>query len=221
MSLQSQDFLLTANKFEIPQSINECEGITFKQKNIKSILLSTDLSYIQNLNADAVMIVNPFEKSNVLDKVIIEFSEKPVICDIGGGFLREESTIKLSVGALEAGAAGVLTSKPTAPEIIRRIRARIDGKLIYTVMYDAEPFEELADAGVDVFNISTGEITAEIVLKVKNLLPEVPIMASGGPYDSTIRETIEMGADAIVFNPPTATEILRVVFDEYRNSRGR
>lgn len=214
--MQKQDFLLSANKYDFPRSIEQSEGITLDGHIIKSVLLSTDLSFIQNLSTDSVMIVNPFDKSNKLNEVIIKFSNKPVFCDVGGGLLREEQTLCLAAGAFEVGASGVVLTKPTPPEIIRRINNEIDGPLIYTVMLDAEPFQELADAGVDIFNVTTGEMTSETVGKLRSLLPLAKIMANGGPYDSTIRETIKSGADAIVFNPPTATEILRSVFDENR-----
>ncbi|MDR9418097.1 hydrolase [Gracilimonas sp.] len=215
-----QNSLLSANKFTIPESIHSAPGISLKGKLIKSVLLSTDLTYIQNLDMDAVMILNPFEKSNELDEVIIQFSNKPVFCDVGGGFLREEQTMRLARGAFEVGAAGVLISKPTAPEIIRRVKQQIQGELIYTVMFEGEPIRELVDAGVDMFNVSTGETTSETVAEIRTFLPDVAIMANGGPHNSTIRETISNGADAIVLNPPTATEILRSVFDNYRNNRG-
>lgn len=221
MNVQQDNFLLTASKFNIPSAIQESAGIRIGEKLIKSVLLSTDLSYIQNLNADAVMIVNPFDKSNILDQAIIEFSRRPVFCDIGGGLLREEKTIKLATGAVEAGAAGVLITRPTQPKIINRIRYKIEGKILYTIMFDGEPVEELLDAGVDILNISTGEITSKSVFRIRDIQPHIPVMASGGPHDSTIRETIEAGANAIVFNPPTATEILRSIFDEYRNIGGR
>lgn len=214
-----QDFLLTGNKFEIPKSISECEGIWLNGQLIRSVLLSTDLSYILNLNADAIMVVNPFEKSSHLNKIIIEHSQKPVLCDIGGGFLKERLSIDLAQNAFEVGAYGAVISKPTSPKSVRQIRSEIDGKLIYTVMYREEPLAELIDAGVDIFNISTGETTAEVVQEVRRQFPDMKIMASGGPYDSTILETIEKGADAIVFNPPTATEMLRSIFDGYRINR--
>lgn len=219
MNLKQQDFLLSANKFHIPDVIAESPGIQVGNHLVHSILLSTDLAYIQNLEADSIMTVNPFNKSNELDKVIVDFASKPVFCDIGGGLLREEQTIKLAKGAFDVGAAGVVITKPTAPEIIKNIRAEIDGTLIYTIMFDAEPIQDLLDAGVDIFNISTGEITVDTVAKIRDRFPEMKIMASGGPHDSSIRETIKAGADAIVFNPPTATEILRTVFDEYRSQR--
>lgn len=217
MSLENQNFLLTANKYEIPKLIRESTGILIGKKRVKSILLSTDLAHIQNIESDAVMTINPFEKSNRLDRVIINFSSSPVFCDVGGGLLREEKTLGLAEGALEAGAAGVVITRPTSPEIIYRMRREISGKLIYTVMFNGEQVRDLKDAGVDIFNIVTGESTAESVQKIRKKLPTMPLMASGGPYDFTIAETIRMGADAIVFNPPTATEILRSIFDNYRN----
>lgn len=218
MSLQKQDFLLSANRFDIPECIKESPGIMLGDTRIKSILLSTDLSFIQNLSADAIMIVNPFDKSNELDRVIIKFARSPVICDIGGGLLGEERSIRLATGAFKAGASAVVLTKPTPPEIVARIRDEIDGPLVYTVMFDAEDIKALDQAGVDIFNISTGEFTAETVATVRELVPESVIMANGGPYDSTIKATIEMGAKAIVFNPPTATEMLRSIFDDYRKN---
>lgn len=217
MSSKKNDYLLTGNKYVIPEVINEeCRGIQLGNHHIRSILLTTDLSYILNLNADAIMVVNPFNKSDVVNRVIIEHSPKPVICDVGGGFLKERSTIELAKKSFEAGAAAVLISKPTSADTIRNMRKEISGTLIYTMMYQEEPIEDLAEAGVDIFNISTGVSTAETVEIVRNKIPETPIMANGGPYDSTIYETIEMGANAIVINPPTATEMLRTIFDSYR-----
>lgn len=220
MSLQKQDYLLSANKFHIPRSIEYSPGLLLGEKRIKSVLLSTDLSFIQNLSADAIMIVNPFDKSNELDRVIIDFARRPVICDIGGGLLGEERSIRLATGALEAGASAVVLTKPTPPEIVARIRDEIDAPLVYTVMFDGEDIKALYQAGVDIFNISTGEFTPETVENVRELVPNSVIMANGGPHDSTIKATVEMGAEAIVFNPPTATEVLRSIFDEYRNSNG-
>ncbi|MEX0607865.1 MAG: hypothetical protein WD016_07080 [Balneolaceae bacterium] len=220
MYSKKDDFVLTGNKYELPEAIEGCKGMNLGGHQVRSILLSTDLSYILNLKADAIMVINPFEKSEHLNKAITSLSKKPVLCDIGGGFLKEELTIKLSKSAFEFGAAGVVISKPTSYITIQKIRDQISGPLIYTVMFAEEKFSELAGAGVDIFNVSTGETTAETVAEIRSEFPEIPIMANGGPYDSTIYETIENGADAIVFNPPTATEMLRSIFDGYRINRG-
>lgn len=218
MKLNNKDYLLSASKFAIPEAIQQSSGLEINGKLIKSILLSTDLSFIQNLDTDAVMTVNPFEKSNKLDEVIIEFTQKPVFCDISGGLLQENEMLELAVGAFEVGAAGVVITKPSSPDTIYRIKKEIEGPLIYTIMFDSEPYKELAEAGVDIFNVSTGEITSETVQSLKDEIPEATIIANGGPHESTIKHTIKSGVDAIVVNPPTATEILRKVFDGYRNS---
>lgn len=221
MSLDQKDFLLSASNYDIPEAIEESSGLQVGDNLIRSILLTTDLSFIQSLNADSIMAVHPFEKSAQLDKVIVDFSNRPVFCDIGGGLLYERKTVEAAKKSFNAGAAAVVISKPTPAEVISNIRSEIDGPIIYTVMFDAESIPELSSAGVDIFNVATGEHTAETVSYISSLVPEMPIMASGGPHDSTIRETIRSGANAIVFNPPTATEILRSFFDEYRDQRSQ
>lgn len=218
MKFRENDFLLSANKFRLPKAIHESKGLEIQGQLIKSVLLSTDLSYIQNLDTDAVMTVNPFKKSTKLDRVIIEFSDKPVFSDIGGGLLNEERMLALAEGAGKAGASGLVITKPTPPSIVHRISSEVEIPLIYTIMFDLEPYTELSDAGVDIFNVTTGEMTSETVQTLRENIPGASIMANGGPHESTIKHTIKSGADAIVFNPPTATEILRTVFDGYRNS---
>lgn len=218
MKFQENDYLLSANKYTLPTAIHESKGLKINGQLIKSVLLSTDLSYIQNLDTDAIMTVNPFRKSTDLDRVIIEFTHKPVFSDIGGGLLNEKKMLKLAEGACKAGATGIVITKPTSPGIIYRVASKVDVPVIYTVMLDSEAFSELADAGIDIFNVSTGEMTAETVQTIREKIPDATIMANGGPHESTIKHTIKSGADAIVVNPPTATEILRTVFDGYRNS---
>lgn len=218
MSIDQKDFLLSASKFELPEAIDECGGIQVGSNTIRSVLMSTDLSFINSIEADSVMAVHPFEKSEKMDRVIINFSQNPVFCDIGGGLLNQNKSISVARNSLGAGAAGVILSRPTPAEVVANIRSEINGLLIYTIMYDGEPVEDLSGAGVDIFSVSTGKFTAESVNNIKERIPNIPIMASGGPYNSTIRETIRAGADAIVYIPPTATEMMRSVFDGFRNS---
>lgn len=219
MSIDQKDYLLSASNYQIPNAIDECSGLEIGERLIRSVLLTTDLAFINSFQADSVMAVHPFDKSSRLDEVIIDFSDKPVFCDIGGGLLREHEATKAAKKSLDVGASAVVISKPTPAEVIRNINSQINGLLIYTVMFNAEPAKDLAEAGVDIFNVATGEFTAESVSLIRNLLPEIPIMASGGPHNSTIRETIRAGADAIVFNPPTATEMMRAVFEGFRNNK--
>lgn len=219
MSSINNEFLMCADNFTIPDAIKKSPGVSVGDLTVHSILLSTDLSYIQNMNTDAVMAIHPFEASKELNRNILKFSDKSVLCSIGGGFRGRHSAGVLAKDAAEAGASGLVITKPTTPEVVRYIRQYSTGNLIYTVIHDGENISALIDAGVDMFNVSTGETTAVTVGNIRSSFPDIPIIANGGPFDSTIYETIKMGADAIVYNPPTATEVLRNIFDKYRRGK--
>lgn len=215
-----KSYKLTASKFEIPEAITESPGIPVGTDRIKSVLLSTDLSYIANLNIDSVLVIHPFETTEKLNTTIQEFCEGPVFLGIGGGFRQKEHMMKLAVSADKNGADGIVISRPTDPNIIKKIRGKVSSKLIYSILIEGENIHQLVDAGVDMFNVSTGENTAKTIQSIRQDYPDIPIMANGGPFDSTIRATITAGADAIVYNPPTATEMMRSLFDKFRKVTG-
>lgn len=213
-------YKLTANKFKIPEPIADSPGISVGSHRIKSVLLSTDLSYIANLNIDSVLVMHPFEPTEKLNTAIQEFCECPVFMGIGGGFRKSEDMINLVVSADKNGADGIVISRPTDPKTVQKIREKVDSKLIYSILIEGENIQQLVDAGVDMLNISTGEDTAQNIRSIRQDYADIPIMANGGPFASTISETIRAGADAIVYNPPTATEMMRSLFDKFRKAIG-
>ena len=72
------------------------------------------------------------------------------------------------------------------------------------------------DAGVQIINVSAAAKTPELVAKIRSEYPDIPIMATGGPTDETIKATIEAGADAITWTPPTNGEVFRDIMEAYR-----
>ena len=44
----------------VPECINECSGIRIFGRRIKSLVFSTDVAIIKNINADAIIAVYPF-----------------------------------------------------------------------------------------------------------------------------------------------------------------
>lgn len=218
MNNTSISYKLNANTFDLPNAIYDAPGLSIGSHTVQSILLSTNLSYIANLDIDAVLIVHPFDPTEAVNEAIHRFCEAPVFLGIGGGYKQKENMFHLAEKADQQKADGVVISRPTPPELVHQVSQRISTKLIYTVMYEEEDFAGLIDGGVDIFNITTGEGTAQTIRIVRENHPDIPIMANGGPFDSTIRETIASGADAIVYNPPTATEMIRSIFDEFRNA---
>ena len=51
---------------------------------------------------------------------------------------------------------------------------------------------------------------------VRRQFPQVPIIATGGPTEETIRATIDAGANAITYTPPTSAELFAVSMARYR-----
>ncbi len=58
----------------------------------------------------------------------------------------------------------------------------------------------------------------EIVRKIRNEISQtVPIIATGGNTDESIIETIEAGANAITYTPPTTGQIFtESIMNKYR-----
>lgn len=55
--------------------------------------------------------------------------------------------------------------------------------------------------------------------RIKSLVfsTDIPIIETGGPTEESIRNTIESGANAITWTPPSNAEIFKTVMAAYRN----
>ncbi|MEG2645218.1 MAG: hydrolase, partial [Enterococcus sp.] len=69
-----------------------------------------------------------------------------------------------------------------------------------------------------ILNVSGGKNTANIVKKIREEFPDFPVMATGGPTEETIRETIDAGANAITFSASSLTDkIFKKKMELYRS----
>ena len=57
---------------------------------------------------------------------------------------------------------------------------------------------------------------AEIVAEIRAQYPDMPIMATGGPSDESILRTIDAGANAITYTPPSSAELFKHTMERYR-----
>ena len=55
-----------------------------------------------------------------------------------------------------------------------------------------------------------------VVRKIREQFPQVPLIASGGKTNETVRETILAGANAITYTPPSAQELFKTIMAAYR-----
>ena len=76
---------LRSHGLTLPHCISECSGIRVFGRRIKSLVFSTDVAIIKNINADAIIAVYPFTPQPAITQAIIGVSEVPVFCGVGGG----------------------------------------------------------------------------------------------------------------------------------------
>lgn len=193
-----------------------CEGIVLGGKTIKSVLFSTDMALIENNDADAVLAVYPFAPSPKIMKALIDFSDKPVICGVGGGLTQGKVAIGMAIEAEALGAAAIIVNQPFKNEHIAAIRKKISIPIISSVSVADFSFQDRVDAGVDIFHITGGKNTSKILEHIAYAVPGYPVMATGGKSMDSIESAIESGADAIVLTPPSSGELFKNIMDQYR-----
>lgn len=208
---------LRKHMIKVPEVIYKVSGIKIFGKRIKSLVFSTDVAIIKNCNADAVIAVYPFTPQPIITHAIITASDVPVFSGVGGGTTTGKRVINLAMDAEFQGAMGVVVNAPTSNEIIRGLRDRIDIPIVVTVVSEKTDIEARVNAGATILNVSGASKTAEIVRMIRQRYPELPIMATGGPTEADILRTIEAGANAITFTPPSTGEIFRDIMIKYRN----
>ena len=202
-------------RIDVPEVIYECKGLKIFGRRIKSIVFSTDVSIIRNCNADAVIAVYPFTPQPVITQAVMMAADCPVFVGVGGGLTKGERVINLARHAEYQGATGVVLNAPTSNDTIREVAKTVDLPIVVTVVKE-DDIQARLDAGVQIFNVSAAAKTPELVAKIRSEYPDVPIMATGGPNDETIKATIDAGADAITWTPPTNGEVFRDIMEAYR-----
>lgn len=208
----------TLRKFSlrVPEVIRECSGIVVFGKRIKSVVFSTDVAIIKNVNADAVIAVYPFTPQPVITQAILSASDIPVFAGVGGGLTSSTRVLNLSTYAEMQGALGVVLNAPISNDIVKHVSESVDIPTIVSVVRDEDDIRARIEAGAAILNVSAASKTPEIVAKIRSEFHDIPIIATGGPTDETIRETIKAGANAITWTPPSNGEIFRDVMDAYR-----
>ena len=202
-------------RIDIPEIIYNCKGLKIFGRRIKSIVFSTDVSIIRNCNADAVIAVYPFTPQPVITQAVMLAADCPVFVGVGGGLTKGERVINLARHAEYQGATGVVLNAPTSNDSIREVSRVVDLPIVITVVKE-EDIQARLDAGAQILNVSAAARTPELVAKIREQFPNVPIMATGGPTEETIKATINAGADAITWTPPTNGEVFRDIMEAYR-----
>lgn len=207
---------LRADVIHMPAVIAEASGIRIHGRRIKSIIFTTDAAQIINHNADAAMVVYPFTPHPAISNALISISPVPVFAGVGGGTTGGARCAQIAIFSEAQGAVGLVVNSPTTLETIRAIYEVVDTPIICTVVSEYMDIPTRLDAGVSILNVSGAGRTTDIVRAIRKKHPHVPIIATGGPTDQTILETIKAGANAITVTPPTSAELFKIKMDKYR-----
>ncbi len=201
----------------MPDEIYAASGIVIMGRRIKSLIFSTDIAIIRNCNADAVLAVYPFTPQQIIADAIVSTSSLPVFCGVGGGTTTGARVVMLAKDAEAFGAMAVVVNAPTTNEVIAQIANIIDIPIVVTVLDENTDIDARLEAGATIFNVSAAARTPEVVRILRERYPDLPIIATGGPTQESIRQTVEAGANAISFTPPTAEELFHGLMTRYRN----
>ena len=200
----------------MPQEIYQASGIIVNGRRLKSFVFTTDLAIIRNCDADAVFAVYPFTPQQAISDAIIKYSYVPVFCGVGGGTTRGLRTVQLARDVESQGAMGVVLNAPINNLNLRAVSGVIDIPTVITVTKFGTDFEARIEAGASILNIAAAAQTPELVREARKALPDVPIIATGGKTGESILRTIEAGANAITYTPPSTYELFQEMMKGYR-----
>ena len=208
---------LRSHILTVPETIWRASGIVVMGRRIKSLLFSTDIAIICNCNADAVLAVYPFTPQQRIANAIVTSSSIPVFCGVGGGVTNGPRSVMLARDAEAHGAFGVVVNVPMANDTIAQMRRVIDIPVIATVVSEKMDVDARVKAGAAILNVSAADRTPELVRHIRADFPTLPIIATGGPNDETVAETIDAGANAISYTPPSTKKLFESIMNGYRD----
>lgn len=199
---------------KLPEIMKSVSGINVLGQTIKTLIFTTDVVIIRNNNADAIMAVYPFTPQPVITQAISAVADKPVLMGIGGGATQGKRVINLALHAEFQGALAVVLNGLVEDNVLKAVDRTIDIPIVVTVFNSN--VESRLENGADILNVSAGPDTPRVVEEIRQKLPDVPIIATGGPTEETIAVTISKGANAVSYTPPTTGELFKLTMDNYR-----
>ena len=191
----------------VPKECYDCSGIVVNGRRVKSLLFSTDIALIRNCDADAVFAVYPFTPQQAISNALINASYVPVFCG---------RTVTQARDVEAQGAMGVVLNAPISDLNLLAVSRAVDIPVIITVANDRTDIAARLKAGANILNVAAGAKTPDVVAKIRAGFPDVPIIASGGNQPEAIRRTVQAGANAITYTPPSTKELFSEMMAKYR-----
>ena len=114
------------------------------------------------------------------------------------------------------GAAGVVLNSPATPEMVGQVVSTVDIPVVATITrFDNEAAEKI-QSGARIINVAAGRRTPEVIAELRAAFPALPIIATGGRDGEAASATVAAGANALIWAPPSVTELQRDMMVLYR-----
>lgn len=207
---------LRHNILKMPEEARKASGIIIYGRKIKTLVFTTDIAIIRNCDADAIFAVYPFTPQQAISDALIKASYVPVFCGVGGGTTKGIRTVALAKDVECQGAMGVVLNAPISNLNLIAVRKAVDIPVIITVVNEDTDIAARLASGASIINVAGASKTPDIVAKIRKKFPDVPIIASGGSSEESVRKTVEAGANAITYTPPSTQELFRTLMEKYR-----
>lgn len=101
---------------------------------------------------------------------------------VGGGTTAGKRVESIALDAELHGATAVVLNAPTTTKFIQNLAQDIDIPVVLTIVSLNEDLEQrMLHTGANIVNVSGGKDTVKIVKKLREISPDFPIIATGGP----------------------------------------
>lgn len=200
----------------VPEGYGECTGFTLFGRRIRSLLYSTDVAVIRNSNADAIFAVYPFTAQPAITQALLTVAEAPLFVGVGGGTTTGRRAAELAAVSEMQGAAGVVLNSPATPDMVAQVVSTVDIPVVASITRFDELARQKVEAGARIINVAAGRNTAAVIRELRKAYPNLPILATGGKTPEVTSATVEAGANALIWAPPSITELQRDMMVRYR-----
>ena len=200
----------------VPEGYGKCTGFTLFGRRIRSLLYSTDVAVIRNSNADAIFAVYPFTAQPAITQALLTVAEAPLFVGVGGGTTTGRRAAELAAVSEMQGAAGVVLNSPATPDMVAQVVSTVDIPVVASITRFDEVTRQKVEAGARIINVAAGRNTAAVIRELREAYPNLPILATGGKTPEVTSATVEAGANALIWAPPSITELQRDMMVRYR-----
>lgn len=200
----------------VPEGYGECTGFTLFGRRIRSLLYSTDVAVIRNSNADAIFAVYPFTAQPAITQALLTVAEAPLFVGVGGGTTTGRRAAELAAVSEMQGAAGVVLNSPATPDMVAQVVSTVDIPVVASITRFDDVARQKVEAGARIINVAAGRNTAAVIRELREAYPNLPILATGGKTPEVTGATVKAGANALIWAPPSITELQRDMMVRYR-----